>query len=300
MRTCILSIVVLLANVPLCSGEINTDLSHFIYAIPVMEGTEWIGTPEEQKWTVGKGIEGAVVIKVLSSKKGVNLSAEQISKYYRDHFVSRKFRPWPKESVLSGTYNAPDLVTKGNAYIRSQGHIQVWIPPDGNSITFCLYQRREFDVRECQGTIDKISKAFEAAAQEFGYTARMPANVTSSDWPEYLENECFVDRTFLSVRYKETDVTSERGDDGSFRFYLSVFPTAAHAGQWRDKIVEQVAKRKPYPNWFQDGLGFSPTVVENIVVEYKGESRDRSDPAFRKRLVEELKTVQGSAISPPG
>ncbi|MCH7556942.1 MAG: hypothetical protein IIB56_05725 [Planctomycetes bacterium] len=298
MKTNILLVILLLVNVPLCLGEINEELSRFIYALPVMEGMELVGTPENQKIQSGANIEIAIVIKVLNSKKGENISAEKISKYYYDHFVSLQFRPWQDATTLTGRYQSPDLVTKGSAYIRSQGHIRYWIPKEGNTVTFCLYQRRDFDIRQSQETIDKISKAFEAAAKEFGYIVWVPPNIMVSDWPQYLENECFVDRIHTFVRYKETNRgRGDRGDDGSYMFYFSVFPTARHAEQWRGKIVEEVEKVQRYPNWFKDGLGLSPVVIKNIVIEYKGRGGDQSAPAFRKRLMEELDKIEANKLA---
>jgi hypothetical protein len=290
-------VIFFLTNVPLCLGENNKDLSRFIYALPVMEGMELVGTPENQKMKISDFIETAIVIKVLNSKEGEDISAERIGKYYHDHFVSLQFNPWQDATALDGRYLAPRLKTKGSAYIWSQGYIRFWIPKEGNSITFCIYQRREFDIRQSQETIDEISRAFETAAKKSGYKLDVPRNkMAPSDWPKYLENECFVNNVIAFVRYKEIE-RSRVGigdDDGRYCFYFSVFPTTRHAKQWQHKIVEKVEKIHPYPNWFEDGLGIPPVVVENIVIEYKGRAGDKSDPEFQKRLIEEISKLEAN------
>ena len=129
-------IILVLVNVGLCYGQDKETLSKFIYSLPVMEGMELIGKPEGDKSAISNNIEIAINAKVLQSKTGQNVSAEKIGKFYYDHFVSLKFRAWQKETALSGYYYAPDLVTQGDAHIRSQGHISFWILTEGNSITF--------------------------------------------------------------------------------------------------------------------------------------------------------------------
>ncbi|OHB75985.1 MAG: hypothetical protein A2Z25_14930 [Planctomycetes bacterium RBG_16_55_9] len=298
MKKNILLVILALMNIPLCFGQNNEELSRFIYMLPVMEGMELIGKPENHKVKISDFIEIAIVMKVLNSKEGKDISAEKISKYYYEHFTSLRFNPWQDEAALTGRYQAPRLITKGSAYIWSQGHIRFWIPKEGNAITFCLYQRRDFDVRQSQETIDKISRAFETAAKKLGYEFQMSRNNMGSDWPMYLENECFVDSIVIRVKYKETEGGKvERDDDGYYRFYLSVFPTTQHAEQWRHKTIIEVEKVHRYPNWFEDGLGLSPMVVKNMVIEYKGEVRDQSDPVLRKQLIEELNKIETNKLA---
>jgi hypothetical protein len=294
MKTNIFKVILLLVNVPLCTGQTNEELSHFIYALPIMEGMELVGSPEQEKMKISNDIEIAIITKVLNRNKGQNISAEKIGKFYYDHFVSLNFKPWQKENVLSGRYLSPRLVTQGEAHIGSEGHVSFWIPKDGNSVTFYLYQRRTFNIRQSQSTIDRITSAFKSAAGEFGYSIVQPQSIMVSDWPIYLENECFVDRIIFSVNKGEIsgDRGTSRGTNESYMFYLCIFPTVRHAEQWQNKTVEDVKKSSNYPNWFEDGLGISPIVIKNIVVEYRGKGGDKADVAFRKMLLEELEKIK--------
>ncbi len=293
MKTHIRMVIVFFIGISSCFGEDNKDLSRFIYSIPIMDGMELVGKSAGEKSAISENIEIVTITKVLQNKTGQNIPVEKISKFYYDHFVSLKFRAWQKETALSGHYYAPDLVTQGNAYIRSQGHISFWIPKEGNSITFYLYQRRDFDIRKSQPLLDKIQAAFKIAAGALKYKVTiLPHHTMVSDWPEYLENECFVDRIIVRVSYGEVSGMSDTGDNKSYSFYCSIFPTYEHAKQWRDKIIEEHNKIKTWPDWFVEGVGISPFVINNIVVEYKGEGFDKDDPEFGKRLLDELNKIE--------
>ena len=295
MKSKFIAIFLILVNIGLCYGQDKENLSHFIYSIPIMDGLEQIGKPEGDKSAISENIEIAVTANVLQSKTGQNISAEKIGKFYYDHFTSLKFRAWQKETALSGHYYAPDTVTQGNAHIRSQGHISFWIPKEGNSITFYIYQRRDFNISKSLPLLDKIKAAFENTAGVFKYNVMvLPQYTMVSDWPEYLENECFVDRVIINVRYGEVETSGMRdmGDNKSYRFYCSIFPTYEHAKQWRDKIIEEHNRIKRWPDWFVEGVGMSPVVINNIVVEYKGGVGDKDDPEFGKKLLEEFNKIE--------
>ncbi len=294
MKRNIILAMVFISGVSVCYAEVNKDLSHFIYSLPIMKGMEIQGKTEEVKYRISDNIEIAVITKVLQSKEGQNISAQKISKFYNDHFVSLDFRARQDASGLSGTYGAPRLVTNGNASIRSEGRIGCWIPKDGNSVTFFIYQRRTFDIRKSKPLLDKIKAAFEIAADAFKYKfTELPDYTLVSDWPEYLENEYFVDRVLIQVGYEEVSPESRRdiGDNKSYMFYCSVFPTFEHAQQWRNRIIEEHNRIQRWPDWFVEGVGMSPIVVKNIVVEYKGQGFDKDNPDFGKRLIDELKKI---------
>jgi hypothetical protein len=123
MKTKILTFIFILVSLDLCYGQDKERLSHFIYLLPVMEGMEVQGRTEQEKYNINDDIEIAITTKVFHSKKGQSISAKDISKFYKNHFTSLDFKPWQDALCLSGTYNAPSIVTKGNAYIWSQGHI---------------------------------------------------------------------------------------------------------------------------------------------------------------------------------
>ncbi|MHC4988934.1 MAG: hypothetical protein ACYTFX_10650, partial [Planctomycetota bacterium] len=97
----------------------------------------------------------------------------------------------------------------------------------------------------------------------------------------------------IRITYDEIEEASRScmSDNKNYRFCCSVFPTSEHARQWRDKIVEEHDTIRSSPDWFAKGVGMSPIVVENMVVEYKGEVNDKDDPEFSKRLLEELSKI---------
>ena len=294
MKMKIRMILVFFVGFSTCFGEVKEELSHFLYHVPVMEGMEIQGRPEEVKNTISDNIEIAIITKVLHSKEGYNISSEEISKFYTDYFVSKGFRARQETSGFSGTFGAPSVSTSGNAHIWSQGRIKYWIPKDGNSITFFIYQRRDFNIRESQPLLDKITAAFETAASEFKYKFTvLPDYTTVSDWPVYLENECFVNRVLVEINYGEIEESRRTGfgDNKTYMIYFSVFPTPQHAQQWMDKLIEEHNKEQRWPDWYVSGLGMSPITIQNVVIEYRGKGNDKSNPDFRKKIMDELSKI---------
>ncbi|MCK5014917.1 MAG: hypothetical protein KAS66_13985 [Candidatus Omnitrophica bacterium] len=292
-RFLVVLLVLIFFPCSLCLAEINKELSKFIYEIPVMEGMEEYGTSEGRRLRYGEDghFEYAVSTVVFRSKEGINLSATKIMDYYQNHFVSLGFRQWPNlKAPLTGRFNSPDLVTKGKAHIRSQGHISFWIPEQGNSITFWIEQRRDFDFRDSLPVLEKIEKSFSIVSNEYSFSFKTSKGHVS-DWPDYLLNECFVERIIAKVVYQKSE-GGDLGDDGSYRFYFSIFPTNAHAEQWQKRIIEKVREINPHPNYFKDGLAFIPFVIDNVAIEYKGEMYDKESIKFRDDLLKELKTIK--------
>ncbi|NLW83425.1 MAG: hypothetical protein GXY41_03320 [Phycisphaerae bacterium] len=298
MKTSVLTAIFILVHTGLCFGQeqIEANLSRFIYSIPVMEGMQQQGNADQVKYAIGKGIDVGVVTKVFHSKEGRHISAEEICQFYYDHFTSLEFRAWQEPANLSGRYMAPRIAINKDAHIFCQGHISFWIPKEGNSVTFSMQQRRDFNIQKSQPLLDTINTAFEKVAAEFSYEPPFTqANTMISDWPKYWENEYFVDRVVINLRYGETASPNRGGigsDDQSFKFYCTILPTTEHAQQWRDKIIEDYTRIRRWPDWFEEGAAMEPVAVKNIVVEYKGETRDKDAPEFGKRLTEELGKIE--------
>ncbi len=270
-----------------------------IYDIPLASGMEFERRKEGIRLPSGNNTkilndsesrENIVYQIACRSKKGTRVPARELVRFYDQHFTALGFRKWGDEDALSGRYQAPSLVTKGEARVWTRGHISYHIPEGGDFIVFWIEQTREPDVLKSSEKIGKLRNAFSHAAKDSGFTYEMPENSEISDWDEYVINECFVHRFISYIDYKEEDVFS-MGDDGNFRFYFTVFPTKDHAVQWRDRILQNIADRSPYPNYLRDGLALAPTVVDNIVVEYKGDTMDVQNPALKLSLVEALKRI---------
>lgn len=297
MKTKVMPLVLILVHAGLCFGQEQEEvsLSRFFYSIPVMEGMQPQGNTEQEMLPVGNGNDFGIITKVFHSKEGSSISAAEINRFYYDHFASLQFRTWQDAENLSGRYMAPRIAINEDAHIFCQGHVSFWIPKEGNSITFFIHQQRQFNTQKSQPLLDTIKAVFDKVAAEFNYKPPVtPAYIMISDWPQYWENEYFVDRVVIGVSYGETASPNRggTGDDQSYRFYCSVFPTAEHARQWRDKIIEDYTRIQHWPDGFKEGASMKPVAVKNIVVEYKGAGRDKDDPEFGRRLTEELGKIE--------
>jgi len=280
-------IIILLLLLPftLAFGRINEDLSRFLYEIPILEGMEG-GIVEQQRLPYGKNgnFEYTIFQKILRNKEGISVSAETIFDFYKKHLLSKGFNAWSADLNFSGNrFQAPDLVTKGDAYIRSQGHISIYIPREGNFVSFWIDQRRDFDYRNSQTLIDTLTDKMGSVSDSFGFKFMVHENMEVSDWPEYTANECFVERVISGIQYAQP----ERGrfsDDGSYRFYFSIFPTDGHAEQWLNHLMSDNESE----HFASRSLGFKPMTVGNIVIEYKGNMHDIPNVDLKGALVEIL------------
>jgi len=266
-------------------GRINEELSQFLYEIPILEGMEG-GIVEQQRFPYGKdgSFEYTIYQKILRNKEGMNVSAETIFDFYKKHFLSKGFNAWSADLNFRGNrFQAPDLVTKGDAYIRSQGHISIYIPREGNFVSFWIDQRRDFDYQNSQALIDTLAEKMSSVSNSFGFEFMIHENMKVSDWPNYTANECFVERVISGIQYAQP----ERGsfsDDGSYRFYFSIFPTNEHARQWLNHLMSDNESAHASSRC----LGFKPMTVGNIVIEYKGDMHDIPNADLKDALVESL------------
>lgn len=284
-----LIIILLLLPFTLAFGRINEDLSQFLYEIPILEGMEG-RIVEQQRLPYGKdaSFEYTIYLKTLRSKEGVTVSAETIFDFYKEHFLSKGFNAWSDELNLRGNrFQAPDLVTKGDAYIRSQGHISLYISKEGDFASLWIAQRRDFDYRNSQELIDMLKNGMSSASDSFGFEFRIFENMQVSDWPRYTANECFVKRVFVGIQYAPSGGGSF-SDDGRYDFYFSIFPTPEHAAQWREHLI---AKRKSR-HISSRNLGFEPMTVGNIVIEYRSSWHDIPNLELKNSLVENLTEIQ--------
>lgn len=275
-------IIILLLPFTLALGRINEDLSRFIYKIPIIEGMEG-KIVEQQRLPFGKdgSFEYTIHLKTLRSKEGVTIPAETIFDFYKEHFLSKGFNAWSDDLNFGGNrFQAPNLVTKGDAYIRSQGHISLYIPEEGNFASFWIDQRRDFDYRNSQELIDMLTNRMRSASDSLGFEFRVFENMQISDWPEYTANECFVKRVFVGIQYAQ----AERGsfsDDGRYTFFFTIFPTKNHAEQWRNHLMGENESK----HIASENLGFKPMTVGSIVIEYRSSWHDIPNLELKNSLV---------------
>jgi hypothetical protein len=270
------------------SAAINEELSKMLYDIPAMPGMVAERWEEYAECKLGSGIKEHTSLIVFRNTSDINIPASKIIEFYDRHFESKGFIKWGNSEDLSGRYQGPSLVTKGKAYVWSQGHVTYHVPEKGDFIVFWIHQSRSTETTDSEDTIAKLIDAFSSVSNKFGYKFEVGRDYFTSDITEYLKNECFVERIFCFVKYKETK-RSCVGDDGNYSFHLLVFPEHKYALQWKNTILENVKKSEPVFNYYEHrGLGFAPIVIDNIVVNYSGDIFDESNPALREELIQAL------------
>ncbi len=279
----LLTFGILLLTSAFCSAEINTELSKMLYAIPAAPGMQMDRNEDSFKAPISSEIEETVKQIVFRNKEETDVPALSIIAFYDSYLIPKGFKKWGKADSLSSRYQAPSLVTKGNAYIWSQGQISYHVPQSGNFIVFWIEQRREFRVGDSAATIEKLEGIFSKVSNQSKFEYITPESIEVSDWDDYIENECFVDRVITTIKYGEPTPGCV-GDDGAYMFYFSVFPTHAHAVQWRNRIIDEIKQKIPTPNYLKDGLALPPTVIDNIVVEYKGKGWDIANVKLKEQL----------------
>ncbi len=273
------------------SAAINDELSKMLYDIPAAPGMVMERKKESIEGMVGRDIKTHVALFAFRNQKGINIPPSKIIEFYDNHFESKGFNKSGDSEELSSRYNAPSLVTKGKAYVWSQGHISYHVPEKGDFIAFWVEQRRSTDMRDSEDTIAKINNLFSNVSNKLGYKYSVPQNIWVGDIGKYIANECFVDRVISLIQHQKSE-EGFMGDDGTYMFYFVVFPDHKYALQWRDKTIEDVKKRRPHPNYHEDGgLGLSPVVIDNIVVEYIGDVHDISNSALKEELTHALELL---------
>lgn len=275
---------------PFAAAEVNTELSRMLYQIPTPPGMEMERLGDSFSVRSGPDREQNIRQVVLRSKGDQKISALEILEFFDSYFIPKGFNRWGQEEELSGRYQPPSVVTKGNAYIWSQGSIGYHIPQDGNFIVFLVHQTRIYNVRGSEELISKIQNVFKEVSDQLNYKYAVHEQNAVSDWQRYVINECYVTRAASYIEYQEPERGSF-GDNGNYRFYFLVFPTREHAIQWRDFELEEIQRRSPYPNYLVDGLGMPPIVISNILVKYAGEARDAPNAELRDKLTDSLSLV---------
>lgn len=282
-------IIALLLSYSMAFSEINESPSRFLYELPVLDGMEG-EIVEQQRLRYGKdgSFEYVIILKTLRSQEGLNISAEKIFDFYGKHLVSKGFKVWSSNPRSNRKrHQAPDLVTKGSANIRSNGHISVIVPEEGNFVTFWVEQRRDFDFKDSDPLLDRISERVKRVSDSFGFSFNVlePHRIEISDWPEYTSNECFVARIVSHIQY-QPKVPGSLSDDGNYTFYYSIFPTAEHADQWRDRLLSN--EKEKQIDSFPKALEFKAMSIGNIVVEYKQNWHDAQNVELEHALVDTL------------